>query len=81
MLLCNVVVFLKIGARPRVIVEEPREVVELRVGGTLEIRCSAEGSPRPQVTWTYGPNRELPVNVSPLLCVIYCDTVYEVEPC
>ncbi|XP_071516712.1 basement membrane-specific heparan sulfate proteoglycan core protein-like isoform X3 [Panulirus ornatus] len=51
------------GARPRVTVEERREVVELRVGDTLEVRCSAEGSPRPQVTWTYGPNRELPVNV------------------
>ncbi|XP_066985998.1 basement membrane-specific heparan sulfate proteoglycan core protein [Macrobrachium rosenbergii] len=49
---------------PRVRIEEPREVVEVRRGQTLEVRCSAAGSPRPQVTWSYGPNRDrLPFNV------------------
>lgn len=50
---------------PRVTIEERREILELRRGHTLEVRCSAQGSPRPQVLWSHGPNRErLPFNVS-----------------
>ncbi|XP_047486475.1 basement membrane-specific heparan sulfate proteoglycan core protein-like isoform X15 [Penaeus chinensis] len=49
---------------PRVTIEERREILELRRGQTLEVRCSAQGSPRPQVLWSHGPNRErLPYNV------------------
>ncbi|XP_042860326.1 basement membrane-specific heparan sulfate proteoglycan core protein-like isoform X47 [Penaeus japonicus] len=49
---------------PRVTIEERREILELRRGQTLEVRCSAQGSPRPQVVWSHGPNRErLPYSV------------------
>ncbi|XP_069938272.1 basement membrane-specific heparan sulfate proteoglycan core protein isoform X44 [Cherax quadricarinatus] len=51
------------GGPPRVTLEERREVLEVIIGETLEVRCSAEGSPQPQITWTRGQNRELPASV------------------
>lgn len=46
------------------VLSEDREVLELQFGGTLEVRCSGEGSPPPRVIWSYGADEDLPPNVS-----------------
>lgn len=59
----NATLTIRGGGFPRVVIEEQREVMEVRVGGTLSVHCSAVGSPRPHVTWSRGTNRDLPPNV------------------
>lgn len=46
------------------VLSEDREVLELQLGGTLEVRCSGEGSPPPRVIWSFGASEDLPPNVS-----------------
>ncbi|XP_045130066.1 basement membrane-specific heparan sulfate proteoglycan core protein-like isoform X13 [Portunus trituberculatus] len=49
--------------RPSVILEPKEGRFDIKMRGSLQVRCSVEGNPEARVIWTLGPNRDLPPNV------------------
>lgn len=64
---CFKLYFMQSGGRPIVMVEPQQGRFDVNVRGSLVVRCSVQDNQEAQVTWTYGPNRPLPSNVSNLV--------------
>ncbi|XP_050723887.1 basement membrane-specific heparan sulfate proteoglycan core protein-like isoform X5 [Eriocheir sinensis] len=57
-------VTLTVSRGPPVVILEPRrDTFDVQVRGSLVVRCSVDGTPQGQVSWTFGRNRQLPSNV------------------
>ena len=49
---------------PVVVIEEQQETVVVTVGQYYEVRCTAQGSPSPQLSWSRTDNLPLPPEVT-----------------